>query len=137
MKQRKKKQTITKESIIALIDEIGIIVAAILIVLYMLYRENLLSIENLLIIASITILASIFVSYKIIETYRKPPAIGEEELIGKKGLVIEDLDPEGKILIEGEIWRARSISGHIRADKEVIVRGVEGLTLIVEEIQNE
>ncbi len=129
------KQTITKESIIALIDEVGIIVAVILIVLYMLYRENLLSVESLLIIASITILVSILVSYKIIETYRKPPAIGEEELIGKRGLVIEDLDPEGKILIEGEIWRARSISGHIREDKEVIVRGVEGLTLIVEEIQ--
>ena len=33
---------------------------------------------------------------------------GREGIVGKKGLVIEDIDPEGKIQYASEIWNAKT-----------------------------
>ncbi|HEY6292597.1 MAG TPA: nodulation protein NfeD [Terriglobia bacterium] len=56
---------------------------------------------------------------------------GEQGMINQVGVARTDLAPEGKILIRGEIWEARSaqpvaIGGRVR------VREVEGLKLVVE-----
>jgi membrane-bound serine protease (ClpP class) len=65
-------------------------------------------------------------------TLRKKPVAGPEAIIGKKGIAITDIDNEGEVRVEGIIWRARSIS-RIEKGKNVVVKGIEGLVLIVEE----
>ena len=43
---------------------------------------------------------------------RKAPVLmGSSEFTGQKGTVVEDLNPEGLIIIRGELWRARSNDG--------------------------
>jgi membrane-bound ClpP family serine protease len=57
---------------------------------------------------------------------------GFEEMIGREGLVFEDISPEGKVLNDSEIWIAKAQrAGFLKGDK-VRICGHEGLTLIVE-----
>jgi len=69
------------------------------------------------------------------KSIRKRPVTGAEALIGKTGIVVSDLDPDGEITIEGVTWKARNVGQDTRRllkrDK-VIVKGMSGLTLLVE-----
>jgi membrane-bound serine protease (ClpP class) len=51
--------------------------------------------------------------------------------VGEAGEALEDLAPEGKIFVHGEIWNARS-SQSIRKGDPVRVTAAEGLMLSVE-----
>jgi membrane protein implicated in regulation of membrane protease activity len=51
--------------------------------------------------------------------------------VGKVGVAATDLWPEGQIKIDGEIWRARCAGG-CDSGTAVVVRAVEGLTLVVD-----
>ena len=62
---------------------------------------------------------------------RRNATVGIESLIGKRGVAISDLWPEGQIRIAGELWRARCLGG-CDTGTEVSVRGIDGLTLVVE-----
>ena len=63
---------------------------------------------------------------------RTPPQTGREELVGQVGRVRTALDPEGYVLVHGELWRARSDDGPIAAGEPVVVTGLEdGLVLDV------
>jgi membrane-bound ClpP family serine protease len=57
---------------------------------------------------------------------------GFEEMIGKEGLVLEDISPEGKVRIDNELWTARARTGRFLKGEKVRVSGHEGLRLIVE-----
>ncbi len=128
-----KKRTKTKEPIIALLDEILVILGAIIIILLILYQQDIISLTTLASITAVIAVAIAFIAHRIIITYNKPSIIGTEALLGQKAIVIEDLNPEGKILIEGEIWKARTIDNtRIPAGQKVVVKNVEGLTLLVE-----
>lgn len=41
----------------------------------------------------------------------KKAATGELDLVGHEAVVETTLEPEGAVLVRGELWRARSISG--------------------------
>ena len=59
--------------------------------------------------------------------------IGKEGMIGRQGKVAKTCNPIGKVKICGELWTAESIDGsEIEEGQEVVVRDIEGLTLIVE-----
>ena len=62
---------------------------------------------------------------------RRKAVTGEEGMIGQVGVARTDLAPEGKVLVRGELWDARS-AAPISIGSRVRVRGVEGLRLIVE-----
>jgi membrane protein implicated in regulation of membrane protease activity len=62
---------------------------------------------------------------------RRRATVGVESLVGKSGIASTDLWPEGQVRIAGEIWRARC-SGGCDVGTKVVVREVEGLTLLVE-----
>ncbi len=51
--------------------------------------------------------------------------------MGKVGVATSDLWPEGQVKLDGELWRARCSGGCV-AGTRVVVRAVEGLTLVVE-----
>jgi membrane-bound serine protease (ClpP class) len=73
-----------------------------------------------------------FAGAKVWQVRRTPPQTGQEELLGQVGRVRSALDPEGYVLVHGELWRARSTDGPIAAGEPVVVTGLEdGLVLDV------
>jgi membrane protein implicated in regulation of membrane protease activity len=62
---------------------------------------------------------------------RRRPSVGADALLGAIGVALAELAPDGQVRVNGEIWRARCIEG-CDAGEEVVVRGVDGLTLDVE-----
>jgi membrane protein implicated in regulation of membrane protease activity len=62
---------------------------------------------------------------------RRRASVGVNTLVGKRGVAVSDLWPDGQVKVSGEIWRARC-EGGCDAGTEVVVRSVEGLTLAVE-----
>lgn len=86
----------------------------------------------LIAIVSITIAAVFgFVVSRVIRVHRKQAGTGREELIGKKAVVKETLDPEGTIFFKGELWAAITEKEQVEPGEEVIISGVDGLTLQV------
>ena len=62
---------------------------------------------------------------------RRRPSVGIGALVGKAGVAVSELWPEGQVKVDGEIWRARCAGG-CDAGTKVVVRSVEGLTLVVD-----
>ncbi len=76
----------------------------------------------------------LFVVAKAIAAQRRPPVTGTATLVGAVGQVREALDPEGMVLVGGELWSARSEAAPVAAGAMVRVTAVEGLRLTVEEV---
>jgi membrane-bound serine protease (ClpP class) len=73
-----------------------------------------------------------FAAAKVWQIRRTPPQTGQEELVGQVGRVRTALDPEGYVLVHGELWRARSTDGPIPAGEPVVVTALaDGLVLDV------
>jgi membrane-bound serine protease (ClpP class) len=62
---------------------------------------------------------------------RRRALVGSETLVGKRGVAVGDLRPEGQVRVSGEIWKARCETG-CDAGAEVVIRSVDGLVLEVE-----
>jgi membrane protein implicated in regulation of membrane protease activity len=63
---------------------------------------------------------------------------GTTSLIGARGIAEERLDPSGYVRVNDELWRARVWQGSrpVGQGENVRVRGVDGLTLLVEPENN-
>lgn len=89
---------------------------------------------SLSVIISVTVCTVGFFGFAIgkgIAAQKRKPTTGIEGLIGETGTVMSSLEPEGRISVHGEIWRARCTEGHVERGKTVRVIGVENLMLIV------
>jgi membrane protein implicated in regulation of membrane protease activity len=64
---------------------------------------------------------------------RRQAEVGAETLVGQRAIVASDCMPEGQVRVVGELWRAQCRGGASVGD-EVIVREVDGLTLVVEPV---
>ena len=73
----------------------------------------------------------IFVVGAVIRSQRRRSIAGREGLIGKVALAQTELDPKGMVLVEGELWTARTEGGRIEPGEETVVTKVEGLKLWV------
>ena len=62
---------------------------------------------------------------------RRKASVGVESMVGKHGVVVSDLWPEGQVKVAGELWRARC-EGGCESGADVVVCRVDGLTLVVE-----
>lgn len=62
---------------------------------------------------------------------RRRSVVGAEALVGRTAIVAADCMPDGQVRVAGELWRARCEAG-AGAGAEVVVREVDGLTLVVE-----
>ncbi|MFC1915354.1 nodulation protein NfeD [Chloroflexota bacterium] len=85
-------------------------------------------------IAGVTIVLTAvfaFVVSRAIRAHRKQASTGKEDLIGKRAIVKEALDPEGMIFYKGERWTAISDKSRVEPGEEVIITEVDGLTLHV------
>src|SRR5262249_10665112 len=59
-----------------------------------------------------------------------PRALGRTALLGRHAEVIDRLSPRGRVRLDGEVWNAEA-AGAVEVGAEVVVTGVEGLTLRV------
>lgn len=62
-----------------------------------------------------------------------PPQTGAGALVGRRALVVERLEPEGRVRVAHEVWRARvpAAEAPVDAGLHVRVEGVNGLLLRV------
>jgi len=85
------------------------------------------------IVPSVVFTAAFFliVLQRVVAAHRRRPSTGGEGLLGEEGEVLEDLDPDGKVFLKGEIWDARCEGGAKRGER-VRVTALKGLTITVE-----
>jgi membrane-bound serine protease (ClpP class) len=61
----------------------------------------------------------------------RPSATGSAGMVGQAGVVRTPLDPEGQVMMDGELWRAVARDGPLPVGEHVEVVRVDGLTLTV------
>ncbi len=76
---------------------------------------------------------TVFLMTIALRARRNKVVTGEQGMIGAIGQAETDIDPEGKVLVQGELWNARARS-RVSLGEPVVVRKVEGLELEVEKV---
>lgn len=85
-------------------------------------------------IGIMTVLVTLFFAFvvaRVILAHRKRATTGKEEIIGRRAVVREKIDPEGTVFFKGELWSAIADSGPIEPGEEVTVTEIDGLILRV------
>ena len=77
----------------------------------------------------------IFIAWLAIRSQTSKPKGGMDGLLGEVGVAKENIDPEGKVFVHGELWSAISRE-KIEQDEKVEVEGIQGLMLKVRKIIN-
>jgi len=89
------------------------------------------------VIYSVTVLSALFFLFVLgagLRAQRRKVVTGAEAMTGATGEVIEMLDPNGMVKLNGEIWAAESVSGTIAKGEKVKVRERKSLKLFVEKV---
>ena len=75
---------------------------------------------------------------KVWRSYDTKKSGHEERLIGVKGVVVDELNPEGFVKIKGELWRAEieGTNTSVKKGEEIKVIRVENMKLIVDNFSN-
>ncbi len=107
---------------------VSLVAGALLLFNSPLYRVSLSAIVS---VAVVTGLFFAFALTKVIQSRRKPATTGREGLVGRWGTARTRLDPEGSVLVQGELWRSTAVDGPIEAGERVKVVGVDGFSLRV------
>jgi membrane-bound ClpP family serine protease len=76
-------------------------------------------------------LYSVFMYRLGIPILRRKALPGSTDMIGIHGKVTMRLEPSGFIIIQGELWEAKTENGTIEAGIEVVVVSQKGLKLVV------
>jgi membrane-bound ClpP family serine protease len=72
-----------------------------------------------------------FIYFKLIGAMKSKVRTGKEGMIGEEALVIEDINPEGKVMVWSEIWSATANGQRFTKGQKVKVCGFDGLKVIV------
>jgi len=89
------------------------------------------------VIISTTIVTSLFFLFIVgmgLKAQVLKPVSGLASMIGSKGEAMNLIDPSGMVKINGEMWKAISLSGKINAGESVIVKEIRDLTLYIEQV---
>jgi membrane protein implicated in regulation of membrane protease activity len=65
------------------------------------------------------------------KTLEKKPMMAAEAMIGSKCIVMTPLAPKGYVKVGSELWQASSLGSAIDKGQQVIVVGIEEMTLLV------
>jgi len=104
--------------------------AALLLFYYLPFQTALLIYIAILIVAA-------FCYYVMFKSMRAKVETGLEAMMGGEALVIEDIDPEGKVRFRDEIWTATVRGKKIATGERVRILDAEGLVLIVERLHED
>jgi membrane-bound ClpP family serine protease len=74
----------------------------------------------------------VIVNYKMMKSMKLPVRTGLEDMMGQEVMVIDDIDPEGKVRFRDEIWAATARGARLEQGKKVKIVGSLGLVLVVE-----
>ena len=113
-------------------------IAALLIGSFMLIRPgsglDFMRISRVLIISTVGLTAGffLFVIGMGLKAQRRKPVMGLESMTGKTAIAYDELNPSGRVSVQGEIWNAVSVSGRIHIGEKLRVREIKNLTLYVE-----
>ncbi len=92
---------------------------------------------SLSVIISATVVTALFFLFVIgmgLRAQRLKVVTGAATLVDKNGVVTEELDPLGMVRVNGELWKAESLSGKIVEGEKIHVLSMEGFKLFVEKI---
>jgi membrane-bound serine protease (ClpP class) len=78
------------------------------------------------------VIVGLYIRWIIGPLRRRTKLTGAETMIGKIGVAITDLKPKGEVRLEGEIWRAESLSGDLTKGEQVFAKALNGLVVMVE-----
>jgi membrane-bound serine protease (ClpP class) len=115
---------------------LGILGVAALVGAALVYRHQGHSLPVVVIVAVALLLAVLVLlaGRKALAAHRNEPVrTGYEEMPGKIAEARSNLDPDGKVFIQGAIWGARLADqeGRVSVGDRVVVESVDGLTLVV------
>jgi membrane-bound serine protease (ClpP class) len=88
---------------------------------------------TIIVLTVVMVLFFAFVVAKAIGAQRRRPAWGAESLIGQPAIARSELNPRGKVLVQGELWDAELPEGELPVmdGAHMTVVGREGFTLLV------
>src|SRR6516225_2745016 len=76
---------------------------------------------------------TVFLMSIALRARRNKVVTGKQGMIGSIGEARTEIDPEGKVFVQGELWNAHSAT-HVRIGEQVMVKKIEGLELEVEKV---
>ena len=76
---------------------------------------------------------TVFLMSIALKARRNKVVTGEQGMIGSVGEARTDIDPEGKVFVQGELWNAHA-TARVRMGEPVVVKKVAGLELEVEKV---
>ena len=77
---------------------------------------------------------TVFLMSIALRARRNKIVTGTQGMVGSIGEARSDIDPEGKVFVQGELWNAHAPS-RVQMGEQVVVRKVEGLELEVEKVR--
>ena len=81
-------------------------------------------------VTALTVAFFLLVIGAALRARRGPRVTGAAAMLGRRALVLEGLSPRGRVRLDGEVWNAEAAT-QVEVGAEVVVTGVEGLTLRV------
>ncbi|MBU4203032.1 MAG: nodulation protein NfeD [Acidobacteria bacterium] len=89
-----------------------------------------------LIIPMVMGLSLIFISLVVlaVRAYARRSVTGKEGLVGEIGLVLSVLNPEGKVFVHGEIWKAAADEKILKGAKVEVIEVLKNLSIKVRKI---
>lgn len=76
---------------------------------------------------------TVFLMSIALKARRNKVVTGKQGMIGSLGEARTDIDPEGKVFVQGELWNAHAPS-RVQMGEQVVVKKIEGLELEVEKV---
>lgn len=83
--------------------------------------------------ATLVIGLNLALALVVLKVMRQRPTTGQQGMTGKIGVVLKKIDGEGRVEVQGEIWRAES-GERIGVGEKVVVEKMEGLLLRVKKL---
>lgn len=83
------------------------------------------------------LLVLILTAYLIFLSRHKKSGTGAVKLMGNTGTAQSTLEPEGAVIVDGELWRARVVNGiSVSTNQRVRIVGVEDHLVLVEPLSD-
>jgi membrane-bound ClpP family serine protease len=79
----------------------------------------------------------LFLYFKVFQAMRRKVCTGQEAMLGRNGVVVEDIDPEGRIQCANEIWNAATKGRSLLKGEKVRITHIKRLMLLVEGMQTD
>lgn len=91
---------------------------------------------GIIVVTTVIIVAFVgFLVWATVRGQRRKVATGKEGMIGQIAIVKAELNPRGKVLIDGELWTAEIENGTALPGEEVVVKRVDDLKLYVDKLK--